>query len=121
MTSVCGAREHEQSLVSEVSHDVTFQHGHAPTHDSIKPTYNMVEFCCDEHSMLSDPVIHASHACSLRITKGVDGSSARVHDPVNNHMSNGLPTPGPYGSLVFDSVHGWLCFHFIERTTRQPC
>eukprot|EP00971_Amphidinium_carterae_P273435 5426756-Amphidinium_carterae.1 len=42
MTSVCGAHDHDQSLVSEVSHEVMFQHGHAPIHDYIKPTYNMV-------------------------------------------------------------------------------
>eukprot|EP00971_Amphidinium_carterae_P087719 1735558-Amphidinium_carterae.1 len=42
--------------------------------------------------MLSDPVIHASHACALRITKQVDGSSVGVHDLVHRHMSNGLPT-----------------------------
>eukprot|EP00971_Amphidinium_carterae_P015658 309085-Amphidinium_carterae.1 len=94
MTSVCDGHDHgsEQSCVSEVSHEVSFAHGHAPIHDSIKPKYNMVEFCCDERSLLSDPVIHASHASALRITKGVDGSSVGVHDLVRKHMSNGLPT-----------------------------
>eukprot|EP00971_Amphidinium_carterae_P100660 1991440-Amphidinium_carterae.1 len=94
MTSVCGEHDHghDQSLVSEVSHEGAFEHGHAPIHDSIKPTYNMIKFCCDEHSLLSDPVIHASHACALRITKGVDGSSVGVRDLVRRHMSNGLPT-----------------------------
>eukprot|EP00971_Amphidinium_carterae_P324997 6455056-Amphidinium_carterae.3 len=51
-------------------------------HDFVVPTYTLVEFCCTKHSVLSDPVIYASHASALRITKDIDGSDLRVRDLV---------------------------------------
>eukprot|EP00971_Amphidinium_carterae_P342388 6481670-Amphidinium_carterae.1 len=82
----------ETVVATKPQRRVTFESGPSPQHDSVMPKYNLVEFGCSEESVLSNIVVHGSHACSLRVMGKDDDSGQHVRKVVQGHMSNGLPT-----------------------------